>query len=297
MPGTRPIPAPLESAQIAPARLHAHRPSRALGDPGRHLLRRPPPAVGRRPLQRPIQLRLLLLTQHARSARIAVSPIPDPPLAARVVAPRHGVDPRQRVARRLPHLLAGSPTRQQPHNLPLAARHGVLRLPVASLQFLRAQIRSYAYPLSHIASLSRKTVSVTRPCRPQYRQSTSIHCSTRPLSGTSCFRCEAVAPSSTAPTPASCGVACCGTPETRPTPPPTPPGRRSRCSVAMGCHPSRGLAQLFPWAVLPLGLLTFARRVPFPGAGRLPDPGQRTTMPTVAPHSITARKCRRYALS
>src|SRR5262249_22790790 len=157
--GTRSIAAPLEPAQVAPARWHAHRPSDALGDPGRHLRRGPLPAVGRRSLQRPIQLCLLLLIHHARSARVAMAPIADPLLADRVVAPRHGVHPRQRVPRHLPHLLAALPTSQQPDDLPLATRHRVLRLPVASLQVLRAQIRSYADSLSHVASLSQKTVS------------------------------------------------------------------------------------------------------------------------------------------
>src|SRR5262245_37424820 len=123
MPGTWSIALPVEPAQIAPARLDAHPPSRALGDPGRHLRRRPLPPARRRSLQRPIQLRLLLRTQHTRSAPIAVAPIPDPVLTLRVVAPRHGVAPRQRVSRRLTDLLAVLPTCQPPHDLPRAARH------------------------------------------------------------------------------------------------------------------------------------------------------------------------------
>lgn len=70
-----------------------------------------------------------------------------------------GGHPYQRVARRLTDLLAPLPTGQQPDNLPLAARHRILRLPVASLQLLHLQIRSYADPLSHVARLPRKLVS------------------------------------------------------------------------------------------------------------------------------------------
>ena len=85
-----------------------------------------------------------------------MAPIPDPCLAVRVVAPRHGVHPRQRVSGHLTDLFAPLPPCQQPDDLPLAARHRVLCLPVAALQLLHTQIRSYTDAFSHVQVYHRK---------------------------------------------------------------------------------------------------------------------------------------------
>lgn len=151
MPRARLALACLEALQVGPAGLVAHRPANAGGDPLADHPAAPALAAGRPSRQRLAQLLdLRTAEQGGGRPRPRVLPIDHGRGASGVVAPSELADPVGRIAGALGYHFGGLPACEQPEDLPPAPFVRLVRLPVASFQFVGRQVRrqvdsSHAY--------------------------------------------------------------------------------------------------------------------------------------------------------
>lgn len=118
-----------------------HLTSSFLLDPGCYFSACPEALIDRGRLRFLSPLLLQFSRQDGLRTRIAMAAVAQAVWTSFVVAMGDSADPAQAISRVFNDLLRGFALSQEPHDLPLAARHRVFRLAIVALDFFETEMR------------------------------------------------------------------------------------------------------------------------------------------------------------